>query len=392
MQPTAHTLTFGPSYRSVEVGDIAVLAQDAPLVLESGAQLSHVPLAYKTHGTLNAEKSNAILVCHGLTGDQYILDTHPVTSKPGWWSDYMVGPGKPLDTDKYFIICSNVLGGCLGSLGPKSINPATKEPYNLQFPVLTIGDMVKAQKLLIDKLGITQLMCVIGCSMGGMVALDWAARYPQHLKSAMFIATAARHSAQNIAFHEIGRQAIMADPDWQGGNYINAGTFPSKGLAVARMTAHVTYLSQAGLQHKFGRNLQDRAQVSYGFEADFQVESYLRYQGRNFVERFDPNSYLYITRAMDYFDLAADFGGSLGAAFTGAQHASFCVVSLSSDWLFTTAESKQIVRALAANAADVSFVEIPTDKGHDAFLLDVPLFYDAARGFIEKVAQQTGVK
>ncbi len=371
--------SFGPAQREVEVGDITLLATDKPMRLDSGAEISHFPMAFRTYGTLNKDKSNAILICHGLTGDQYMLETHPVTGKPGWW-EQMAGKGKPLDTDKYFLICPNVLGGCLGSFGPKEINPNTQQPYNLDFPVITIRDTVRAQKALMDAMGIEILYAVVGGSMGGMQALEWLASYPEKVQRLVALATASRHTAQNIAFHEIGRQAIMADPDWQQGNYLNKGTFPSKGLSVSRMTAHVTYLSDDALARKFGRELQDRDRFSYGFEADFQVESYLRYQGMSFVDRFDPNSYLYITRAMDYFDLEADYG-SLAQAF-GAFKGSALMVSFSSDWLFPTGEAKRVVQALAGCGADVRFMEIDSDKGHDAFLLDEPELFSAVKGFI----------
>lgn len=379
MQNATITLTFGPDYREVAVGNIAWLAKDTPLRLECGAEVSSIPIAYQTYGTLNAEKSNAILVCHGLTGDQYAASQHPVTGKPGWW-ETLIGPGKPVDTDRYYVIATNVIGGCMGSFGPKSINPATGKPYGLDFPVITISDMVRAQALLIDYLGINRLFAVIGGSMGGMVTLAWAALFPARVHSAIPIATAARHSAQNIAFHEIGRQSIMVDPDWCNGRYLDERKFPVKGLSVARMAAHVTYLSESALHRKFGRSLQDRERVSYGFEADFQVESYLRYQGAAFVERFDPNAYFYITRAMDYFDLTHT--GSLSHTFKGTR-TRFLVVSFSSDWLFPTSDSRAIVKALNAVAANVSFAEITTDKGHDAFLLDVPEFFAIVRGFLE---------
>jgi homoserine O-acetyltransferase len=271
----------------------------APLVLDSGVELGPFTIAYQTYGRLDAARANAILVCHALTGDQFVAETHPVTGKPGWW-ETMVGPGKPIDTDRFFVICVNVLGACMGTTGPRDVNPATGKPYGLSFPVITVADMVRAQKLLIDHLGIEKLFCVTGGSMGGMQALQWAASYPTRVFAAVPIATGARHSAQNIAFHEVGRQAIMADPDWCHGDYLAEGRNPRRGLAVARMAAHITYLSEAALHQKFGRNLQDRVRVTYGFEADFQVESYLRYQGSSFVERFDANSYLYLTRAMDY--------------------------------------------------------------------------------------------
>lgn len=374
---------FGPKYKEAKIGDIIMLAIEKPLLLDCGREISNFPMAYKTYGTLNADKSNAILLCHGLTGDQYLIGKHPVTHKDGWW-EQIAGPGKILDTDKYFLICSNVIGGCMGSFGPKCINPETNKPYNLDFPVVTIGDMVRAQKLLIEYFEIEQLFAVIGGSMGGMLALEWAAKYPECVYAAVPIATAARHTAQNIAFHEIGRQAIKADPDWHGGNYIEHRTLPNKGLAVGRMMAHITYLSPSGLARKFGRGLQDKEKISYDFETDFQVESYLLHQGRAFVNRFDPNSYLYITKAMDYFDLEADYGGMLANAFKNTK-TKFCVISFSSDWLFPTIESKHIVHALNSSVAQVSFVEVETDKGHDAFLLDEPEFWATLDGFMKGI-------
>lgn len=366
------------------------LARDEPMRLDSGETIGPFNVAYTTCGELNADKSNAILVCHALTGDQYVLETHPITEKPGWWES-IVGPGKPLDTDRYFIICINVLGGCMGSTGPRDINPATGDPWGLDFPVITIGDMVRAQALLLDHLGIDKLFCAIGGSMGAMQVLEWGAKYPDRVFSVMPIAGAARHSAQNIAFHEVGRQAIMADPDWRKGNYLKEGANPKGGLSVARMAAHITYLSETALHRKFGRRLQARDALSFGFDADFQVESYLRHQGSTFVERFDANSYLYITRAMDYFDLAGEHDGVLAGAFEGTD-VRFCVISFTSDWLFPTEESREVVRALNAVAANVSFVEIETDKGHDAFLLDEPEFYRTVSGFIEGAAEHRGLR
>jgi homoserine O-acetyltransferase len=361
---------------------------DAPLMLDCGKTLSPVTVAYMTYGALNAARSNVVLICHALTMDQFVASAHPVTGKPGWWED-MVGPGKPIDTDRFFVVCANVLGGCMGTTGPAEANPATGKPYGLDFPVVTIRDMVRAQAMLLDALGIDKVMCVIGGSMGGMQVLQWAATFPERVVSAIPIACAARHSAQNIAFHEVGRQAIMADPDWKGGTYQLHGTQPSKGLAVARMAAHITYLSEIALQRKFGRNLQGREQISFGFEPDFQVESYLRYQGMTFVDRFDANAYLYITRAMDYFDLAAEHEGRLAEAFQGSQ-ARFCIISFTSDWLFPTSENKLVAHALNASTATVSFVEIKTDRGHDAFLLDEPEMYATVRGFVNSVAASVG--
>jgi homoserine O-acetyltransferase len=362
---------------------------DQPLVLDCGQSLSPFQVAYCTYGTLNADRSNAILVCHALTGDQYVASRNPVTGKPGWW-EIMIGPGKPIDTDRFFVISANILGGCLGSTGPASLNPATGKPYGLDFPVITIGDMVKAQARLIDHLGIEQLFSVVGGSMGGMQVLEWAARYKHRVFTAIPIATAPWHSAQNIAFHEVGRQAVMADPDWAAGRYVDEGKVPRRGLAVARMAAHITYLSEEALERKFGRSLQNRVAKTFSFSADFQVESYLRHQGSTFVDRFDANSYLYITRAMDYFDLSADNGGKLANAFYGTR-TRFCVVSFTSDWLYPTRESREIVQALNAVAANVSFVEIESDKGHDAFLLDEPELFATVRGFLGAAARKRGL-
>ena len=361
---------------------------DKPLLLDCGKVLSPVTVAYMTYGTLNAAKTNTVLICHALTLDQFVASDNPVTGKPGWW-DVMVGPGKPIDTDRFFVVCANVLGGCMGTTGPAETNPATGRPYGLDFPVVTIRDMVRAQAMLLDALGIAKVMCVVGGSMGGMQVLQWAAEFPERVVSAVPMACAARHSAQNIAFHEVGRQAIMADPDWKGGTYQLHGTQPAKGLAVARMAAHITYLSEAALQRKFGRNLQAREQISFGFEPDFQVESYLRHQGMTFVDRFDANSYLYITRAMDYFDLAAEHDGRLAEAFR-ASKSRFCIISFTSDWLFPTAENKLVAHALNASTATVSFVEIKTDRGHDAFLLDEPEMFETIRGFVNSVAASVG--
>ena len=364
--------------------------REQSLALDSGGRIAGLEIAYRTYGRLNAERSNAILVCHALTGDQHVASIHPITGKPGWWT-YTVGPGLPIDPDRHFIICSNVVGGCMGSTGPSSPDPATGEPYGLTFPVITIPDMVRAQAMLLDHLGVETLLAVIGGSLGGMQVLQWAADYPQRLFSAVCIAAAPRHSAQNIALHEVGRQAIMADPDWRSGDYAKLGVRPEKGLAVARMAAHITYLSEAALQRKFGRELQ-RDGLSWGFDADFQVESYLRHQGARFVERFDANSYLYITRATDYFDLAASHGGVLAEAFRAAREVRFCVLSFTSDWLYPTAESRDIVRALNAAGARASFVEIESDKGHDAFLLDEPVLHAALTGFLESVGRARGLK
>ncbi len=356
------------------------LGIEKPLALDCGMEISDFPVAYQTYGELNADKSNAVMICHALTGDQFVADQHPLTGKPGWW-DLMVGPGKTINTNTHFVICSNILGGCLGTYGPKENNPDTGQPWGLDFPVITIADMVRCQALLVDHLGIDKLFAVIGGSMGGMQVLEWASMFPDRVFSAICIAAAALHTAQNIAFHEVGRQAIMADPDWCEGNYLKEGRNPTKGLAVARMAAHITYLSDQALHRKFGRRLQDRDAVGYGFDADFQVESYLRHQGITFVDRFDANSYLYITRAMDYFDMAAKHGGTLANAFKGTP-VRFCVISFTGDWLYPTEENRRIVHALNAAAANVSFAEVQSDKGHDAFLLDEPEFHRVLHGFL----------
>lgn len=371
-----------------DVGQAIKFGADQPLSLDCGKSLAPLTIAYMTYGSLNAARSNAVLICHALTLDQFVASANPVTGKPGWWHA-MVGPGKPIDTDRFFVICANVVGGCMGTTGPAEVCPATGKPYGLDFPLVTVRDMVRSQAMLLDALGIEKVMSVLGGSMGGMQVLQWAADFPDRVVSAVPIACAARHSAQNIAFHEVGRQAIMADPDWKNGTYQLHGTQPAKGLAVARMAAHITYLSEAALQRKFGRNLQNREQISFGFGPDFQIESYLHHQGVSFVDRFDANSYLYITRAMDYFDLAAEHDGKLADAFRGSK-TRFLIISFTSDWLFPTSENKRIAHALNASAATVSFVEIQTDRGHDAFLLEEPEMFATVRGFLNSVAAKVG--
>ncbi len=356
------------------------LVLPGPLALDGGGVLAPVELAYETYGTLNADASNAILICHALTMDQHVASPHPITGKPGWWMD-MVGPGKPIDTDRFCVICPNVIGSCMGSSGPEANAPDGK-PFAMRFPVITIRDMVRAQALLLDHLGVKDIYAVIGGSMGGMLTLSWAATYPDRVRAAMIIASTARHSAQNIAFHEVGRQAIMADPNWRDGNYYEDGRAPDAGLAVARMAAHITYMSEQGLTEKFGRRLQNREAKTFGFDADFQVESYLRHQGLSFTDRFDANSYLYITRAMDYWDLAEDHGGVLAHAFKGTS-TRFCLVSFDTDWLYPTAESRAIVHALNASGAPVSFVELSSPYGHDAFLMDSPELQRVIDGFVK---------
>lgn len=369
--------------------EVVTLGQDEPLRLSSGETLSPFNVAYKCWGTLNEDKSNAILVCHALTGDQYARGKNPLTGKDGWWPK-VIGPGLPIDTNKFFVICSNVLGSCSGTTGPTETNPATGKPYGLDFPVITISDMVSAQVRLIDHLGIDKLFSVIGGSMGGMQVMHWAVGHRDRVRTAMPIAATWRHSAQNIAFHEVGRQAIMADPNWNKGKYTQDENRPHAGLSVARMAAHITYMSEKSLTSKFGRNLQDRDKLTFGFDADFQVESYLRYQGISFVDRFDANSYLYITRAMDYYDITSDYDGSLTAALEGTD-IKFCIMSFTSDWLYTTRESREMVRALNAVGAQVSFMEIDMDKGHDSFLLDCPEMFNIMAGFLNAEAEIAGV-
>ncbi|MUH03742.1 homoserine O-acetyltransferase MetX [Commensalibacter melissae] len=360
------------------------------LVLENGQKLNHLEIAYQTYGKLSSAKDNAILICHALTGDQYVTGINPISKKPGWWSR-MVGPGLPIDTDKYFIICSNVLGSCMGTTGPRSIRTDHQKIgyWGIDFPAITIRDMVNAQKLLIDHFKIDQLFAVIGGSMGGMQALQWAVSYPDQVYAAIPIATSSFHSAQNIAFNEVGRQAIFSDPDWQNGDYWRYGVIPSRGLAVARMMAHITYLSEDALNRKFGRRLQETMIDSSSpiFGEMFQVESYLHYQGSNFVRRFDANSYVTISRAMDWFDLSQAYDGDLVKAFSQVK-SRFCVISFSSDWLFPTSRSRVIVKALNRVGAKVSFVEIVSDKGHDAFLLDEPDLDHVISGFLAGIKRQ----
>jgi homoserine O-acetyltransferase len=350
-----------------------------PLTLDGGGTLAPVELAYESYGALSAARDNAILICHALTGDQHVASPHPITGKPGWWTR-MVGPGKSIDTERFCVIAVNAIGGCMGSSGPETL-ASDGQPWGMRFPVITISDMARSQALLLDHLGIERLHAVVGGSMGGMQALSWAAHFPDRVGAALVIASTAKHSAQNIAFHEVGRQAIMADPNWRGGDYYADGNTPDAGLAVARMAAHITYLSEQGLQEKFGRRLQGREAKSFGFDADFQVESYLRHQGLSFTDRFDANSYLYITRAIDYFDLAEEFSGHLASAFVGTR-TRFCLISFDTDWLYPTAESKAIAHALNAAGAAVSFVELSSPFGHDAFFLDLPELDQVIAGFL----------
>ncbi len=357
--------------------------------LESGAHLGPVTIAYETYGTLAPDRRNAILVLHALSGDAHAAGVHSTEDeKPGWW-DCMVGPGKGIDTDRFFVVCSNIIGSCLGSTGPSSINPANGLPYALDFPVVTIGDMVAAQRALIDHLGIERLLCVVGGSIGGMQVLEWTLRYPERVAAAIPLATTMRHSALAIAFNEVARQSIMADPNWNHGDYYGREA-PALGLAVARMIGHITYLSDESMRLKFGRRLQDKGDFSFNFDADFQVESYLRYQGRKFVDRFDANSFLYITKAADYYDLGKQHGaGSAVRAFAKAV-AKFLVISFTSDWLYPTYQAREIVKALKKSGRDVSFCEIEAEWGHDAFLIPSDRLKTLIHGFLERILHESG--
>ena len=368
--------------------DIAVFS-NTECKLDSGFNLKDFQIAFKTFGNLNANKDNAILICHALTGDQYVSETNPITKKDGWWSR-MVGVNKPIDTNKYYVICSNVIGGCAGTTGPKEINFQTNVPYGREFPAVTVRDMVKIQNYLIETLSIEKLFAVVGGSMGAMQALQWTIDYPQKIQNVIHIAGALKHSAQNIAFHEVGRQAIMNDPNWNKGGYNKNNIIPERGLAVARMIAHITYLSDDAMHRKFGRKLQSRDIISFGFDADFQIESYLRYQGRSFVERFDANSYLYLTRAMDYFDLEKKFSTAIEFSPIPNQHIRYLIISFTSDWLFPTSENRKIVKTLNYFTRNVSFTEIETDKGHDSFLLDEPELDSIIKGFLDNNHNKIG--
>jgi len=366
-------------------------AADRPFILESGAPLSPVTLAYETYGRLNADRSNAVLVVHALSGGAHAAGYRTADDpKPGWWDD-AIGPGKAFDTDRFFVICSNVLGSCYGSSGPSSIDPATGQPYGLRFPVVTIGDMVRAQVALIDHLGIEKLLCVAGGSVGGMQVLEWAARHGERVRAAIPLATTARSNAMQIALSEVGRQAIYADPNWQNGDYYANGRRPDAGLAVARMIAHITYLSEQAMHRKFGRRLQSQERFGYQFQTEFQVESYLRHQGNAFIQRFDANSYLYITKAMDYFDLTMP-AGSLAAALAGAAAVKFLVVSFTSDWLYPSHHSKELVSALTAVGADVSYLDIESSAGHDAFLVEVDTMTRLLGSFMDRLASEEGIR
>jgi homoserine O-acetyltransferase len=365
-------------------------AQNEPMQLDNGETLGPVTIAYETYGQLNAERSNAILIVHALSGDAHVAGYHSTDEAgPGWW-DECIGPGKAFDTHKYFVISSNVIGGCQGSTGPSSINPKTGKPYGLSFPVITVRDMVRAQKQLVDHLGIEELMAVAGGSMGGMQVLQWTVDYPEHVRAALPIATTARHSPMLIAFSEVGRQAIYADPNWNSGDYYD-GPRPNTGLALARMIGHITYLSDQSMQSKFGRRLQMRERFGFEFDTDFAIESYLQYNGRRFTDRFDANSYLYITKAMDYFDLCNGYG-SLVSAFANSGDITYLVISFTSDWLYPTYHAKEMVGALTAAGADVTFTDLQSTWGHDAFLLEVDTMTGLISNFLERVSVEHGIR
>ena len=393
------TNTLPPDSVGIVETQYFTFAGDEPFVLESGATLGPVTLAYQTYGQLNADRSNAVLILHALSGGAHAAGYRSYQdNKPGWW-DSSIGPGKAFDTNRFFVICSNIVGSCYGSTGPSSINLATGKPYGLTFPVVTIGDVVRAQVHLINHLGIERLLCVVGGSMGGMQALEWAAHYGQRIRAAIPLATTARSNAMQIALSEVGRQAIYADPAWQGGDYYESERRPDAGLAVARMIAHITYLSEVSMHQKFGRRLQDREKFGYQFQTEFQVESYLKHQGLSFTQRFDANSYLYITKAMDYFDLSQSASpgngapvNSLAAAFANASDVKFLVVSFTSDWLYPSHQSKELVSALTAVDADVSYLDIESSAGHDAFLVEVATMTRLLGSFMDRVAREEGVK
>ncbi|MFW6333774.1 MAG: homoserine O-acetyltransferase MetX [Desulfosalsimonas sp.] len=387
-------ITHDPAGKSVGIVEKKFFTFAEPpneMRLDSGAKLGPITLAYETYGTLNADKSNVVLVCHALTGDSHAAGYYSDNDeKPGWW-DNMIGPGKGIDTDKYFVICSNVLGGCMGSTGPASINPATKRPYGMDFPFVTIGDMVRAQKALMEHLGIEKILSMTGGSMGGMQVLQWCVQYPEMVVSAIPLATTMRHSALAIAFNEVARQAIAADPNWNRGDYYGKQN-PDLGLSVARMIGHITYLSDEAMRRKFGRRLQDKNDFSYQFDVDFQVESYLRHQGAKFVERFDANSFLYVTKAADYFDLTRFNNANSAVRVFSESNARFMVVSFTSDWLYPTYQSKDMVKAMKKSELDVSFCEVEAEWGHDAFLLPNERLTNLLRGFIDSVYQDAGKK
>lgn len=366
----------------VSTSRATLFTPEDPLVLESGATLSPVDVAYETYGELNADRSNAVVICHALTGDAHAAGFHEGATRPGWW-DTIIGPGKPIDTRRLFVVCANLLGGCMGTTGPSSVDPRTGHPYGLRFPLFTVADLVRVHRALLAHLGVRRLVAAVGGSLGGMQVLQWALDHPDEIDAAVVICATSRLSAQNIAFSAVAREAIMRDPGFHGGDYQVNGTRPDAGLAVARMMAHITYLSEEGMRHRFGRRLQDSETPRYGFDVDFQVESYLHHQGESFLRRFDANSYLYLTRVMDYFD---PFGDMLqAAARLERMRTRFLVVSFDTDWRFDTSHSREIVRVLSAHRVPVSFREIASPHGHDSFLLEIPEYHRTVAGFLERV-------
>ena len=379
--------TFPPDSVGLVAPQIAHFAE--PLALDCGRSLAEYEIVYETYGTPNADHSNAVLICHALSGDHHVAGHHEDadSSKPGWW-DNCIGPGKPIDTREFFVVCCNNLGGCKGSTGPTAINPDTRKPYGPDFPIVTVKDWVRSQARLADRLGIRQWAAVIGGSLGGMQAMQWAITFPERLRHALVIAAAPKLSAQNIAFNEVARQAILSDPDFHHGHYYEFGVVPRRGLMIARMLGHITYLSEEGMRTKFGRELREGTlNLNFNFDTEFQVESYLRHQGRAFVDRFDANTYLLITKTLDYFDPAADFDQDLSAAFHRTL-ARFLVVSFTNDWRFAPVRSREIVQALVRAGREVSYVEIPSEYGHDTFLMPIPLYHEVLRGYLARVARE----
>ncbi len=371
---------------SVGLVSPTLLSIDKPITLECGRELPHYELIYETYGTLNKAKSNAILICHALSGDHHAAGFHSIEDKkPGWW-DSAIGPGKAIDTTNFFVVCLNNLGGCKGSTGPTSINPETNQPYGPDFPIVTVSDWVKSQTILADHLGITQWAAVVGGSLGGMQALQWAITYPERLRHVLLIATAPKLSAQNIAFNEVARTAIKSDPDFHDGYYAQYNTLPRQGLGLARMLGHITYLSDIAMGEKFGRELRTGI-LNYDYGVDFQVESYLRYQSSSFVERFDANTYLLMTKALDYFDPAQECGGDLAKTFAPIQ-AKALVMSFTSDWRFSPERSHEIVNALLSNGNNVTYAEIDAHQGHDAFLMPIPRYLEIMTTYMQRVAQE----
>ena len=379
--------TFPPDSVGLVAPQTAHFAE--PLALDCGRSLAEYEIVYETYGAPNADHSNAVLICHALSGDHHVAGHHEDADpgKPGWW-DNCIGPGKPIDTREFFVVCCNNLGGCKGSTGPTAINPNTRKPYGPDFPIVTVKDWVRSQARLADRLGIRQWAAVIGGSLGGMQAMQWAITFPDRLRHALVIAAAPKLSAQNIAFNEVARQAILSDPDFHHGHYYEFGVIPRRGLMIARMLGHITYLSEEGMRTKFGRELREGTpNLNFNFDTEFQVESYLRHQGRAFVDRFDANTYLLITKTLDYFDPAADFDQDLSAAFHRTL-ARFLVVSFTSDWRFAPVRSREIVQALVQTGREVSYAEIPSEYGHDTFLMPIPLYHGVLRGYLARVARE----